>query len=498
MSQYWLIAVPNENKNEQATRGKLAARTKQFCDVRAFSLPTLKVGTLDALVQLSDETSKIDAFLEQTSKKLERTASDLVRSAPDANSASGGASTTASKGPAPMVELKINDMSPDDYIQRWQWDEKRYSSKNRSIGQLTDGIYKDALKADEELKIKMAEFNDLKSNLLASERKETGSLLVKPLGPYIKKSDIIETEHLTTLFIVVPKNKEQEFVASYETLEDQFAEREAEKAKEKEQRQKERDEARQAKAAKVAAEWEKNKKEKEAKDEKSNNPEEEKKREDDRKRREEDEKKKEEEERAEEEKKRAEEALREVKRKATKRNVVPRSAIKISTPAEKGEEEDEFVLYRVIVFNKGADSYRNMCREKRYTIRPFKYDPEDDKSQLDKKKAMEKKMQHQYGYLVNFAKTAYSDLFAAWIHVKAMRLFVEAVLRYGLPIDFNASLIKPRKDLQKKLRDALQELYGKLAGDPSLTQQLESGETDLSGTGADFYPYVYLTITLTE
>jgi len=178
--------------------------------------------------------------------------------------------------------------------------------------------------------------------------------------------------------------------------------------------------------------------------------------------------------------------------------VVPRSALKINTPVAQGEEEDEFVLYRVVVFNKGADSYRNMCREKRYTIRPFKYDPDDDKSQLDKKKAMEKKMANQYNYLVNFAKTAYSDLFAAWIHIKAMRLFVEAVLRYGLPIDFSASIIKPRKDQQKKLRDALQDLYGRLAGDPSLTQQLESGETDVSGVGTDFYPYVYLTISLTE
>jgi len=256
MSQYWLISVPNENKNEAATRGRLAAKTRLFCDVKEFKLPLLKVGTLDALVQLSDETSKIDSFMETTVKKLERTGYDLVRNSPNNdNPISSSSSGSSAQKSTAAVELKINDLSADDYVQRWQWDEKRYSSKNRSIGQLTDTIYKDATKSDEELKTKMAEYNDLKSNLTAVERKETGSLLVKPLGPYIKKSDIIESEHLTTLFIVVPKNKELEFQQTYETMEDLFAEREAEKQKEKESRQKERDEARALKAAKVAADW---------------------------------------------------------------------------------------------------------------------------------------------------------------------------------------------------------------------------------------------------
>ncbi len=58
--------------------------------------------------------------------------------------------------------------------------------------------------------------------------------------------------------------------------------------------------------------------------------------------------------------------------------------------------------------------------------------------------------------------------------------------------------LQPRKGLEKKLREALTDLYSKLSGDASLAEQLDSGETDLSGMGADFYPYVYLPITLSE
>jgi len=78
-----------------------------------------------------------------------------------------------------------------------------------------------------------------------------------------------------------------------------------------------------------------------------------------------------------------------------------------------------------------------------------------------------------------------------------MRLFVEAVLRYGLPVDFIAALIKPKKGNEKKVRLALLELYAKLSGDPSLTDTSE-GETDISGAGAEFFPYVYLPVTLSE
>ena len=32
-----------------------------------------------------------------------------------------------------------------------------------------------------------------------------------------------------------------------------------------------------------------------------------------------------------------------------------------------------------------------------------------------------------------------------WMHVKILRLFVESVLRYGLPVDFSAALVQPKK-----------------------------------------------------
>ena len=38
-------------------------------------------------------------------------------------------------------------------------------------------------------------------------------------------------------------------------------------------------------------------------------------------------------------------------------------------------------------------------------------------------------------------------------------MFVESVLRYGLPVNFQGMILLPQKKTQKKLRDSLNQLY---------------------------------------
>lgn len=45
-------------------------------------------------------------------------------------------------------------------------------------------------------------------------------------------------------------------------------------------------------------------------------------------------------------------------------NVVPRSACRLA-------EDDEFVLYSVLVFKKGFETFKQVCRQERYTVYPL-------------------------------------------------------------------------------------------------------------------------------
>ena len=53
-----------------------------------------------------------------------------------------------------------------------------------------------------------------------------------------------------------------------------------------------------------------------------------------------------------------------------------------------------------------------------------------------------------------------AQAFSAWIHICAVRLFVESILRYGLPPKFLAALMKPHQKTTPKLRKLLAQLFG--------------------------------------
>jgi len=50
--------------------------------------------------------------------------------------------------------------------------------------------------------------------------------------------------------------------------------------------------------------------------------------------------------------------------------------------------------------------------------------------------------------------------FSAWIHICAIRLFTESILRYGLPPKFLGCLLKPNPKQTTKLRKLLGSMFG--------------------------------------
>ena len=81
---------------------------------------------------------------------------------------------------------------------------------------------------------------------------------------------------------------------------------------------------------------------------------------------------------------------------------------------------------------------------------------------------------------------------------QALRVFVESVLRYGVPPNFAPVVLQVQPKNHKKLRAALQELYGHLT--PSTVVE-DAGGGAAGGPSAlldtkEFYPYVYIPINV--
>lgn len=78
---------------------------------------------------------------------------------------------------------------------------------------------------------------------------------------------------------------------------------------------------------------------------------------------------------------------------------------------------------------------------RRFIVRDFKYDEDALQQQNRELEEAEATEREQQAELFRLARTNFGEVFSSWIHLKALRVFVESVLRYGLPPDFTAVTI---------------------------------------------------------
>lgn len=115
--------------------------------------------------------------------------------------------------------------------------------------------------------------------------------------------------------------------------------------------------------------------------------------------------------------------------------VVPRSAVELA-------KDEEFVLYAVTTFKKHSSEFLQKCRESKWTPRQYKYvegGKEEEQKELDRVAREEKKV---WGEALRLGRTGWSEAVMVWAHVLTLRVFVETVLRYGLPLEYVSALIK--------------------------------------------------------
>uniref|UniRef100_A0A8D3A8T1 V-type proton ATPase subunit C n=1 Tax=Scophthalmus maximus TaxID=52904 RepID=A0A8D3A8T1_SCOMX len=325
--------------------------------------------------------------------------------------------------------LLANGVDLVTYITRFQWDMAKYPIK-QSLKNISEIISKQGTQIDNDLKARASAYNNLKGNLQNLERKNAGSLLTRSLADIVKKEDfVLDSEYLITMLVVVSKTNYTDWQKTYETLSEM---------------------------------------------------------------------------------------------------VVPRSTKLLFEDHDSG-------LFSVTLFRKAIDDFKHKARENKFTVRDFQYNEEEmkaDKEEMtrlstDKKKQFVRLLlfcisffahfmigenyrketfslffhphsaclhiHNKLGPLVRWLKVNFSEAFIAWIHIKALRVFVESVLRYGLPVNFQAMLLQPNKKNMKKLREVLYDLYNYLDSSAAVID----AAMDIPGLNLsqqEYYPYVYYKI----
>ncbi|KAF5585139.1 v-type H+-transporting ATPase subunit C [Fusarium pseudocircinatum] len=327
--------------------------------VLPFNIPDFKIGTLDALVQQADELTKLEASCQAVVSKVADSLKNVLEGDEDR-----------------IAQYKmVNDKPTDQY---------------------------ELANVDTDVKTKFNQYNSVKTNLAALQRRQTGNLSTKSLTPIVDPKLLVQdSEYIETHLIVVPGNAKKDFIKEYETVSPM---------------------------------------------------------------------------------------------------VVPRSAVEVA-------KDDEFVLFAVATFKKHSAEFLAKCREQKWTPRQYKYvegGRQEEQRELDRVTNEERKV---CGEALRMGRTGWSESVMIWIHVMTLRVFVEAVLRYGLPLDYVSVLVKTTSKLAPKVKAALDSNYSFLGGnafgrdkrgeitkdDAALSSEMAAAGFQ-TGEGHEYTAYVYYEI----
>uniref|UniRef100_A0A3Q3GES8 V-type proton ATPase subunit C n=1 Tax=Labrus bergylta TaxID=56723 RepID=A0A3Q3GES8_9LABR len=324
MTDLWLISVPLDKASLiSVEKLKRTIAKKNLASCCRFSIPELKVGILDSLLSVSDDLSKLDTLTERSDS----------------------------------LSVFCSSVDLMSYVTKFQWDKAKYPT-TLPLSSLADIINK------AELRSRVLAYNSVKTSLQSFDHKTHGSLQTCSLNDIVRREDLVVSEYLTTLLVLVSRGSYLQWERTYESL-SQF--------------------------------------------------------------------------------------------------VVPRSSRKLLEDGEGG-------LFAVTLFKRAVCEFKANAQDSKFSVREYSFDVEE-KRQQEKKHVILMCTSPPQGIFVRWLKVNFSEVFVAWIHLKALRVFVESVLRYGLPVNYQALLLQSDKKRSKKLREELSSLFMHL--DPTATVSLD-------------------------
>ncbi|KAG1757907.1 ATPase V1 complex subunit C [Suillus lakei] len=154
--------------------------------------------------------------------------------------------------------------------------------------------------------------------------------------------------------------------------------------------------------------------------------------------------------------------------------VVPRSSSLIAS-------DSEYTLFGVVVFKRVHDQFVQKCRENKFIFRDFVYSEEQIAKEGEELEIADTTEKELWTELLRLSRTNFSESFQILVHLKILRLFVESVLRYGLPANYVGLAIRPEPKYTKKTLSVLSNHLSYLSPRSSGRSQKQSTTEEFAG-----------------
>ena len=203
---YLIASISNAGQAPETSYRQLqnaaACPSAPYGEMFKLEVPSLMVGTLDSLMNLSDDLGKTDSLIESIVRKVEKSSHELA-----------GKKAT---------ELTVGGVPPTRYIQQFAWDYAKFPNR-RPLKELVSLISGGVAAIDEELKQLSNSYGEKQVALQDARRKKGGNLLSVDLNDVldekiVRNLKIYDTEYLKTVFVAVGKAQTETFEREVYTM----------------------------------------------------------------------------------------------------------------------------------------------------------------------------------------------------------------------------------------------------------------------------------------
>jgi len=149
------------------------------------------------------------------------------------------------------------------------------------------------------------------------------------------------------------------------------------------------------------------------------------------------------------------------------------------------EGGDGLTLWRVVVLNSSTT-----CRQHKVTIRQFDYKPKESEERDIQRKVLTDEIEAQTTELVDSCGVYFSDMYSSYIHLKVLKLIIDAILRFGVKDNIFFCVIKPNDSKEKKIHGGLTKLFS-----DAESVQMYGAKEEIDDT-EDFFPYATVPINI--
>ncbi|KAJ7071253.1 hypothetical protein C8F01DRAFT_1109736 [Mycena amicta] len=154
--------------------------------------------------------------------------------------------------------------------------------------------------------------------------------------------------------------------------------------------------------------------------------------------------------------------------------VVPRSSKSIAS-------DDDYTLFGAVIFRRVHDEFVQKCRENKFIVRDFVFSEEEMAKQHQELETADTTEKELWTELLRLSRTNFSESIQILVHLKVIRLFVESVLRYGLPANYTGLAVKPDAKSAKRTFGALQTQFSYLRPRSNRAKGEKGGNDEFAG-----------------